>query len=129
MLLPGAGYVLNGFAYVSNRWEYSYSMLVAFILVMEWKKIFCLSLKKFLAIAGFITLYAGVSIWTAKEFASEMEGNVWMASVALARLSLTMHSESGHARYSERILPPPRPPRELHPPRTLQNPLQNGSFS
>ncbi len=83
LLLPGAGYVLNGFAYVSNRWEYSYSMLVAFILVMEWKKIFCLSLKKFLAIAGFITLYAGVSIWTAKEFASEMEGNVWMASVAL----------------------------------------------
>ena len=24
LLLPGAGYVLNGFAYVSNRWEYSY---------------------------------------------------------------------------------------------------------
>ena len=58
-------------------------MLVAFILVMEWEKIFCLSLKKFLAIAGFITLYAGVSIWAAKEFAAEMEGNVWMASAAL----------------------------------------------
>ncbi|MDE7326583.1 MAG: YfhO family protein [Lachnospiraceae bacterium] len=90
LLLPFFGYALNGFAYVSNRWEYSYSMLVAFIVVKEWDRIFCSSLKKLLFMAGFTALYAGISILAAKKFAPEMEVNVWMASAALLATFLVL---------------------------------------
>ena len=53
LLVPFAGHVLNGFSYVSNRWLWAYSMLIAYIFVKiypelfvlkraEKKKIFCM---------------------------------------------------------------------------------------
>lgn len=33
MLVPFAGKIMNGFAYVSNRWDYIYAMLIAYIVV------------------------------------------------------------------------------------------------
>lgn len=36
LLLPVAGCVFNGFSYVTNRWVWGYSMLVAYIVVTVW---------------------------------------------------------------------------------------------
>ena len=36
MLLPFAGYALNGFAYVANRYAWAYGMVVAYIFVRTW---------------------------------------------------------------------------------------------
>lgn len=33
MLIPAAGKVMNGFGYVSNRWNYAYAMLISYIVV------------------------------------------------------------------------------------------------
>lgn len=49
LLLPTAGYIFNGFSYVSNRWVWGYSMLVSFILASMWEDFFTLSkIKKIL---------------------------------------------------------------------------------
>lgn len=58
MLVPLAGKVMNGFGYVSNRWDYAYAMLNAYILVcmipviihylgiIRWSKLFGFRRKK-----------------------------------------------------------------------------------
>lgn len=42
-LFPVFGYVFNGAAYVTNRWIFGYSFLIAFIFVNMWKEIMSLS--------------------------------------------------------------------------------------
>ncbi|MCC8182360.1 MAG: YfhO family protein [Clostridiales bacterium] len=44
-LIPAAGSIMNGFSYVSNRWVWGYSFLVAYILVLKWRALFELSAK------------------------------------------------------------------------------------
>ncbi len=46
LLLPAAGRVFNGFSYVTNRWVWGYSMLVAFILVVTWEDMLALTRKQ-----------------------------------------------------------------------------------
>lgn len=53
LMIPAIGYLMNGFAYVSNRWEFGYSFLVAFIFVATYEKMFELKvLDKILLIIG-----------------------------------------------------------------------------
>ena len=42
LLVPFAGHVLNGFSYVSNRWLWAYSMLIAYIFVKVYPELFTL---------------------------------------------------------------------------------------
>lgn len=44
-LLPVFGSIMNGFSYVSNRWIWGYSFLVAYILVLKWRALFELTAK------------------------------------------------------------------------------------
>lgn len=37
LMIPAAGYILNGMSYVSNRWIWGYSMLVAYIVADRWE--------------------------------------------------------------------------------------------
>lgn len=46
LLIPAAGSFLNGFSYVSNRWAFGYSFLVAFITAFLWPELFSLSSKE-----------------------------------------------------------------------------------
>ncbi len=46
LLLPVFGKLMNGFSYVSNRWIWAYGMLLAYILVVEWNRLFCLEDKE-----------------------------------------------------------------------------------
>lgn len=58
LLLPLAGYAMNGFSYAANRFAWSYAMLVAYIFVHTWKDLVTLSdrQKKLLLIAGAVYL-------------------------------------------------------------------------
>lgn len=40
IMIPALGYIMNGFAYVSNRWEFGYGFLLAFIFVMTYDDLF-----------------------------------------------------------------------------------------
>ena len=49
LLVPFAGHVLNGMSYPSNRWEFAFSLLCAYILVKLWPDLMNLSRKEALA--------------------------------------------------------------------------------
>ncbi|MCC8068064.1 MAG: YfhO family protein [Clostridiales bacterium] len=45
-LLPAAGSALNGFSYVSNRWVWGYSFLIAGVVVLKWNALFQMSAEE-----------------------------------------------------------------------------------
>ena len=57
LCLPYAGHVMNGFAYVSNRWVWGYSFLLAFIMVTMFPKIVNIDAKRFKALLVVATIY------------------------------------------------------------------------
>ena len=57
LLLPVAGHIFNGFSYVSNRWNWGYGMLNAYILVLMWPKLFALTKKEFCLLAAATSIY------------------------------------------------------------------------
>ncbi len=53
LMIPYTGYLMNGFAYVCNRWIFGYSFLVAFIFVAVYEDMFRLSgTDRILLLAG-----------------------------------------------------------------------------
>ena len=62
LLLPVAGYAMNGFAYVANRWSWAFSMLLAFIVVSEWEALLHTTKKRLAAVAGLSMCYAAVCV-------------------------------------------------------------------
>ncbi|MCD7949338.1 MAG: YfhO family protein [Erysipelotrichaceae bacterium] len=46
ILIPTVGHIMNGFSYVSNRWIWGYSFLIAYIIVIKWDNLFSLSRKE-----------------------------------------------------------------------------------
>lgn len=57
LLIPAAGYLMNGCAYVSNRWVWACSFLIAYILVLMWKRLFLLSQRESGILAAVLALY------------------------------------------------------------------------
>lgn len=57
LCIPFAGYAFNGFAYVSNRWVFGFSLLVAFIVATAAPKLCRLNRKEMFAIAACVVLY------------------------------------------------------------------------
>ncbi|MFU0827476.1 MAG: YfhO family protein [Lachnoclostridium sp.] len=62
LLVPFIGYLMNGFSYVSNRWEFGYGFLIAFLFTYVYEDLFHLSkTDKILLILG--TLLYGVLVY------------------------------------------------------------------
>lgn len=57
-LLPSAGHIFNGFSYVTNRWIWGYSMLIAYILTTMWEELIHISKKESVILCGLMILYA-----------------------------------------------------------------------
>jgi len=57
LFIPAGGYILNGFSYVSNRWIWGYSFLVAFILTSMIPELLRLSKKRLYYIALMSIVY------------------------------------------------------------------------
>ncbi len=45
-LIPTVGYIMSGFSYVSNRWMWGYSFLIAHIVVLKWDSLFSMTKKE-----------------------------------------------------------------------------------
>ncbi len=53
LLIPFIGYLMNGFSYVSNRWEFGYSFMIAFLFTSVYEDLFRLNkTDKLLLVAG-----------------------------------------------------------------------------
>jgi len=57
LLVPVAGYIFNGFTYVTNRWVWGYSFLVAFITVVLMQDILKPSKRQIIIVTTFMVLY------------------------------------------------------------------------
>ncbi|MCD7894800.1 MAG: YfhO family protein [Erysipelotrichaceae bacterium] len=56
-LIPMVGCIMNGFSYVSNRWLWGYSFLIAFIIVVKWNDLFHLNKKEIVLLLGCLSIY------------------------------------------------------------------------
>ncbi len=90
LLLPPAGYAMNGFAYVSNRWGWGFSALVAFIVVTEWEELFHAGWKRRLAVAGISVFYGLLAYLLCRKAAPEILPNLRTALAVLALSLLCM---------------------------------------
>lgn len=68
MLVPFFGQVLNGFAYMSNRWSFAFSLICAYSLVLMWPHLVSLKLKEarilFICIAFYFIICFSVCMIT-----------------------------------------------------------------
>lgn len=55
--LPYAGYVFNGFSYVSNRWEFAYSFVIALITCSMFQRLFTMEKKECILTGLFVFIY------------------------------------------------------------------------
>lgn len=63
MLTPFIGHLLNGMSYPSNRWEFAFSLLCAYILVKLWPELVSLSRKEASRLLLFIVIYGIAAFW------------------------------------------------------------------
>jgi Bacterial membrane protein YfhO. len=62
LLIPAAGHVIHGFSYVSNRWLWSYSFVIAMILATMIPVMFKATRKQLAILSFFVTLYLSVCL-------------------------------------------------------------------
>lgn len=62
LLIPVFGWALNGFSYMANRWVWAYSLLVAYIVTTQWKKLKSITVGQAVACVGALALYSLIAI-------------------------------------------------------------------
>lgn len=62
LLIPVFGWALNGFSYMANRWVWAYSLLVAYIVTTQWKKLRHITVGQAVACVGALALYSLIAI-------------------------------------------------------------------
>ncbi|BCJ95790.1 hypothetical protein acsn021_33590 [Anaerocolumna cellulosilytica] len=62
LMFPSFGYTMNGFAYISNRWEFAYSFLAAFIFAASFQEVENMNKRELVLIVTESVLYAIVGI-------------------------------------------------------------------
>lgn len=62
LLIPVFGWALNGFSYMANRWVWAYSLLVAYIVTTQWKKLRHITVGQAVACVGALALYSLLAI-------------------------------------------------------------------
>ncbi len=62
LLFPAFGWLLNGLSYAANRWIWAYSLLVAYIVTTQWKKLRHITVGQAVACVGALALYSLIAI-------------------------------------------------------------------
>jgi len=57
LLIPIVGRIMNGFSYVSNRWVFAFSLLISYIAVLMWDKLFEISVQEKLRLIACVGTY------------------------------------------------------------------------
>ena len=86
LLLPEAGYLLNGASYVSNRWIWVYSFVIALILVFVWDDLFHLKKREYLLLPCLIVAYFIADRLLDQKHVFYMQVNAIVAVLALVIL-------------------------------------------
>ena len=84
MLIPEAGYLLNGASYVSNRWIWACSFVVALILVTMWEELFSLKKREMILLPGLMAVYFVAAVALNQKYIKNMAVNAALAAILLA---------------------------------------------
>lgn len=57
LIFPLAGHIFNGFSYVSNRWIFSYSLLIAYIVTAVWPSLKTVTRREWFRLSGLSGAY------------------------------------------------------------------------
>lgn len=85
LLLPTAGYIFNGFGYVSNRWVFGYAFISCFMFVLALPGLLSLSKKKKAILGAVAILYCLLCL-----FFEKSRQEFTMASCMLLMISLVV---------------------------------------
>ena len=100
VLLPVAGWALNGFSYASNRWIWGYGFTVACILVCQWQRLFELPKRQIGILACLCIAYLALALYCGIDSYGLLSCALiiaFEALVALVALGLAHH----YSRYRE----------------------------
>lgn len=89
LLCPLAGRLFNGFSYQANRWIWGYGMLIAFITVVMWEKLFVAKGKTLWILAAVLFFYGDVAITTSNQGAWYVLVSVLLSLFAVAGIGLS----------------------------------------
>ena len=100
-LIPFAGFALNGFAYVANRWSWCLGLLVAYIVALMVPEFEKLTHKQGICLV--ISAFAYVII-TSVSFVSRSEANMSISALLVAEVIIILLAVSSERKYNIRIL-------------------------
>ena len=63
LCMPFFGSVMNGFSYITNRWIFAYSMLLAYIIVCVFPKLYTLKVYQFVTLFVIMFVYIGIILY------------------------------------------------------------------
>lgn len=84
LLIPYFGHAFNGFGYVSNRWTFAYSFLIAYIVTITYPNLISLSEKEKLR------LFVCTGIWSLISVTNRYSRTEWSMTMLVICLMFTM---------------------------------------
>ncbi len=102
-MVPWVGSVLNGFSYVSNRWIWGFSLMVAFVTVLMWDRLLALSVRDVGKIALGLGLYFTLCLSSPHSRGTPVFASLVFAFAAIALL-LYSGLEPGRQRLTGSLL-------------------------
>lgn len=81
IFIPSFGYFMNGFAYVSNRWDFLFSLLIAAIFVATYEKLFALGILEYAILFASLFVY-GIFVYAfTSEYMAKFEYIILLLTV------------------------------------------------
>lgn len=102
-LIPFFGYMLNGFASSQNRWIWGYAMVVAYITVEMFPKLFELNKKQKLIIVAFTMLYTVIYVFCEFQLSNNSDKCVFSALLVLF-ITIALLMASGTILKSKKVV-------------------------
>ena len=101
LLFPVFGHIFNGFSYITNRWIWGYSFLIALILVFVWEDLFQLNKKELCVISGILFAYFLICCLLKVSRTENAMASLVIAAVALVLLGQCCAASN----YHKKIIP------------------------
>jgi uncharacterized membrane protein YfhO len=83
LIIPSFGYMMNGFAYLANRWTFLISFLIALTFTMTFDKLFRLEWKEKLMLLGFLIIYGLATFYFPSEKTVKYEFFILLGVIVL----------------------------------------------
>ncbi len=104
ILCPFFGQILNGLSYMSNRWCWAFSLLVAYILAMLWDEMMTLSLRDTIMIGVLLALFALLTCSLEYSNTERAHTALWIALAFVVLTCGCFERKSGKWYYAKNVL-------------------------